>query len=80
MVARKSLLIISSDLLLRISGWVGLIVLAKLWGGFAPEALGVIGFAMSFIAIFNIFSGYFKKQLTTDEMLQNIAVFLKRRF
>jgi len=57
MVARKSLLIVSTDLILRISGWVGLIILAKAWGGFAPEALGVIGFAMSFVAIFNIFSG-----------------------
>jgi O-antigen/teichoic acid export membrane protein len=57
MIARKSLLIVSSNFVLRFTGWIGLIILAKLWGGFAPEALGVIGFAMSFIAIFNIFSG-----------------------
>ncbi|GAI87521.1 unnamed protein product, partial [marine sediment metagenome] len=35
-------------------GWIGLVVLAKLWGDFAPQALGVIGFAMSFLALFNI--------------------------
>ncbi|GAG31508.1 unnamed protein product, partial [marine sediment metagenome] len=38
-------------------GWIGLIVLAKLWGDFAPEALGIIGFAMAFLAIFNFIAG-----------------------
>jgi O-antigen/teichoic acid export membrane protein len=54
MIARKSLLIVIAQFLTRTLGWVGLVVLAKLWGGFAPEALGVIGFAMSFVGIFNI--------------------------
>jgi len=54
MIARKSLLIVIAQFLTRSLGWVGLVVLAKLWGGFAPEALGVIGFAMAFIGVFNI--------------------------
>jgi len=54
MIARKSLLIVVAQFLTRSFGWVGLVVLAKLWGGFAPDAFGVIGFAMSFIGVFNI--------------------------
>jgi O-antigen/teichoic acid export membrane protein len=54
MIARKSFLIVTSQLLIRFLGWSGLVILAKLWGDFAPEALGIIGFAISFIAIFNI--------------------------
>lgn len=54
MIARKSLLIVTSQFLASIVGWVGLVILAKLWGSFAPEALGIIGFAMSFLALFNI--------------------------
>lgn len=56
MIARKSFLIIFSQFLLRFLGWIGLWILARKWGGFAPEALGTIGFAMSFLAIFNIFA------------------------
>lgn len=54
MIARKSLLIVIAQFFTRSLGWIGLVVLAKLWGGFAPEALGVIGFAMAFIGVFNI--------------------------
>lgn len=54
MLARKSLLIVGSQFFIRFIGWIGLLVLAKLWGGFAPEALGIIGFAMSFLAVFNV--------------------------
>ncbi|MBE3122245.1 MAG: flippase [Thermoplasmata archaeon] len=54
MIARKSMLIVIAQFLTRSLGWVGLVVLAKLWGGFAPEALGVIGFAMSFVGVFYI--------------------------
>jgi len=54
MIARKSFLIIISNFLVQFIGWIGLVVLAKLWGSFAPEALGIIGFAMSFLALFNI--------------------------
>jgi len=53
MIARKSFLIITSQFFTRFLGWIGLVVLAKLWGGFAPEALGIIGFAMAFIALFS---------------------------
>ena len=52
MIGRKSLLIASSQIFARILGWLGVVILAKFWGGFAPEALGVIGFAISFLAIF----------------------------
>ncbi len=54
MIARKSFLIVASQFFARFIGWVGLVVLAKLWSGFAPEALGTIGFAMAFLALFNI--------------------------
>lgn len=54
MIARKSALIVTSQFFARMVGWIGLVILAKLWGGFAPEALGIIGFAMSFLALFNI--------------------------
>ncbi len=54
MIARKSFLIVSTRFIIRLMGWVGLVVLAKQWGTFAPEAMGIIGFAMSFLALFNI--------------------------
>jgi len=54
MIARKSLLIVIAQFFTRSLGWIGLVVIAKLWGGFAPEALGVIGFGMSFIGVFYI--------------------------
>jgi O-antigen/teichoic acid export membrane protein len=56
MIARKSLLVVIAQFLTRTLGWVGLVVIAKLWGSFAPQALGVIGFAMSFIGVFYIFA------------------------
>ncbi len=54
MIARKSFLIVISQFIIQFIGWIGLVIIAKLWGGFAPEALGTIGFAMSFLALFNI--------------------------
>jgi O-antigen/teichoic acid export membrane protein len=54
MIARKSMLIVGTQFFTRFLGWIGLVILAKLWGGFAPEALGIIGFAMAFLAMFNI--------------------------
>lgn len=54
MIARKSLLIATSQFFMKFFGWIGLIVLAKLWGGFAPEALGTIGFAMASLALFHV--------------------------
>ena len=54
MIARKSFLIVISNFLVQFIGWIGIVVLAKLWGGFAPEALGSLGFAMSLLALFNI--------------------------
>ena len=54
MIARKSALIVGTQFFARFLGWIGLVVLAKLWGGFAPEAMGIIGFAMSFLALFSI--------------------------
>jgi len=56
MIARQSFLVILFRYLTRIIGWIGLIVLAKLWGGFAPEAIGSVAFAMSFVAMFSVLS------------------------
>jgi len=54
MIARKSALIIFTQFFTRFLGWIGLVIMAKIWGGFAPYAFGVIGFAISFLGIFNI--------------------------
>lgn len=54
MIARKGFLIASTRIFVRFLGWIGLVVLAKMWGNFAPEAMGIIGFAMSFLALFSI--------------------------
>jgi len=54
MLARKSLLVITAQFAVRFLGWLGLLAIAKLWGGFAPEALGIIGFAMAFVSMFNV--------------------------
>ena len=56
MIARKSLLVVIAQFFTRILGWVGLVVIAKLWGAFAREALGDIGVAMAFVALFYIIS------------------------
>lgn len=56
MIARKSFLILISTFTARFFGWVYLFVLAKLWGDFTPKAIGVLGFAISFIELFNIIS------------------------
>ena len=56
MIARKSLWILSSTFILQIIGAVEFIIIIKFWGDFAPTALGTIGLAMSFLAIFNIIS------------------------
>jgi O-antigen/teichoic acid export membrane protein len=54
MIARKSFLIVSSQFFARFLGWIGLFILAKLWGSHAPEALGYIGFAMAFLTLFHL--------------------------
>jgi O-antigen/teichoic acid export membrane protein len=56
MIARKSFLIVTLSFLSDFLAWIGIVILAKLWGSFAPEALGVIGFAISFVGIFQIVS------------------------
>jgi len=56
MIARKSFFMTLSLFTTEIIGMIGLIVIAKFWGRFAPEALGVIGFAMSFLALFSVIS------------------------
>lgn len=56
MIARKSFLIVFFSNFSDFLAWIGLAVLAKLWGNFAPEALGVIGFAISFVGIFEVIS------------------------
>jgi O-antigen/teichoic acid export membrane protein len=54
MIARKSFLIVTTHFFTDFLGWIGIVVLAKLWGDFAPEAIGIIGFAMAFISLFRI--------------------------
>jgi O-antigen/teichoic acid export membrane protein len=54
MLARKSFLIVITQFVILFCGWIGFVVLAKIWGDFAPVALGTIGFALSFISLFGI--------------------------
>ena len=56
MIARKSTLIILTQGVNAVIGFIGLFILAKLWGNFAPTALGIIGFAMSFLGLFAFIS------------------------
>ena len=50
----KSFLIVTTHYVADILGFVGLMILSKLWGGFARDAIGIIGFAISFISLFGI--------------------------
>jgi O-antigen/teichoic acid export membrane protein len=54
MLSRKSALIVAVDIFSGFVSWIGLLAIARLWGGFAPTALGVIGFGMAFIGMFNV--------------------------
>jgi len=54
MIARKTFLLMVSQFINALAGWIALCVIAKLWNGFAPAALGVIQFSISFLAIFNL--------------------------
>ncbi len=58
MIGRKSFLIVATHYISDVLGFVGLVILSKLWGVFAPEALGIIGFAMSFISLFGIITDF----------------------
>jgi len=52
MIARKSFVLVSFQFFMRFIGWIGLVVLARLWGEFAPQALGTIAFAIAFVELF----------------------------
>ncbi|NAS88920.1 flippase [ANME-1 cluster archaeon AG-394-G21] len=54
MLSRKSALIVAVDIFSGFVSWIGLLAIARLWGGFAPTAIGVIGFGMAFIGMFNV--------------------------
>jgi len=56
MIARKSLLILSSTFIIKIIAAIEFIIIIKFWGDFAPTAIGTIGLAISFLALFNIVS------------------------
>lgn len=58
MIARKSFLIVSSQIFARFLGWIGLFALAKLWGDHAPVALGYIGFAMAFLTLYHLIAKF----------------------
>ena len=49
MLSRKSALIVAVNILSGFVSWVGLLAIARLWGGFAPTAIGVVGFGMAFL-------------------------------
>jgi O-antigen/teichoic acid export membrane protein len=53
MLSRKSALIVAVNILSAFVSWIGLLAIARLWGGFAPTAVGVIGFGMAFVGMFN---------------------------
>jgi len=57
MLSRKSALIVAVNILSGFVGWIGLLAIARLWGGFAPTAIGVIGFGMAFVGMFNVIAG-----------------------
>jgi len=54
MIARKSLLILISTSIICLFGILEAVLIAKLWGDFADDALGIIAFSLSFIGLFNI--------------------------
>lgn len=54
MIAKKSFLMIVTNLASAIIGWLGIIIIARLWGSFAPTALGIIAFGMAFIGMFSL--------------------------
>ncbi len=56
MIARKSMLIILIQGVNAVIGLIGLFILAKLWGSFAPTSLGIVAFAMSFLGMFYFIS------------------------
>jgi len=56
MIAKKSFVIMASNAVCSILGLLVLFIIARLWGDFATEALGVIGFGMAFVGIFSFIS------------------------
>lgn len=58
MIGRKSFLIVVTHYIADLLGFIAIIVLSKLWGGFAREAIGIIAFAMSFVSLFGIFTDF----------------------
>lgn len=54
MIARKSLLILISTSIICLFGIIEAVLIAKFWGDFAPTALGIVAFSLSFIGLFNI--------------------------
>ena len=54
MLSRKSALIVAVNILSAFISWIGLVAIARLWGSFAPTAIGIIGFGMAFVGLFNV--------------------------
>jgi len=54
MLSRKSSLIVTVNILSAFISWIGLVVIVRLWGGFAPTAVGIIGFGLAFVGMFNV--------------------------
>ena len=56
MIARKSVIVMITSAITGLLGLIGMTVIARLWGDFAPEALGVIAFGMAFVGMFSFIS------------------------
>ncbi len=56
MIAKKSFIIMASNGICSIMGLLVLFIIARLWGDFATEALGVISFSMAFVGTFSFIS------------------------
>lgn len=56
MIARKSFIQILLTMSNAVIQWFAIFILARLWGGFAPTAWGIIAFAMAFIGMFSLVS------------------------
>jgi len=54
MIGRRSTLIFGTQLISRFFGFIFIIILANFWGEYAVTTMGVIGFAMSFLAVFSL--------------------------
>jgi len=51
--ARKSTLLIVTEVFAGIAGYISFFLIARLWGGFAPTAIGIVEFGLAFVGMFS---------------------------